>query len=206
MFNTKTFTRNIALVGALTMILGSSAFAQDRNRSRTEDRGGDQRGFANRTVEGTVASVVHDRRGERVRLTNGMDLVVPNTITGMERGRRYGAATLEAGDLVRMEVYSREGDGRDAQVRSLQIVQRNGIYNNDRRLQGTVVSYDRRERTLVMQAENGRTVDVDLRAFADRNNSARNFRRGDRISVSGRMTRGLLIADDIRVAGNTRRN
>lgn len=184
------------------MLLGTSLSAQNRSRPRTTAA---ERGFANRVVEGTVASIVHDQRGERVRLTNGMDLLVPNSITSNERGRRSGAATLEAGDVVRMNVYSREGDGRDAVVRSLEILERNGVYQRDRRMRGSVVSYDRRQRTLVMKLDNGRVVDVDLSALPDERRSGRRFRSGDRISVTGRMNRGTIIADDISVGDPRRR-
>lgn len=197
MFSTKILTRNMALAGAVTLLLGSSAFAQNRSYPRTYEQGAN-RGYANRTVEGTVASVVHGRHGDRVRLTNGMDLLVPNSVTSMNQGRRYGASMLQPGDVVRMNVYSREGDGRDAQVRSLEILQTSSGYNNDHRLNGTVVSINRRARTLVMQTDNGRTVNVDFNAYAGRGTtSAGTFRRGDRISVSGRMDRGTVIADDV---------
>lgn len=192
MLNRKMLSRSMVLAAIVAMLLGSSTFAQDRNRSRTND----ERGYANRVVEGTVASVARDRRGERVRLTNGMDLVVPNSITGMERGRRYGAGTLEPGDVVRMNVYSREGDGRDAVVRSLEILERNGVYQNDRRLRATVVSVDRRSRTMVVRMNNGRVVDVDLRNVSER--SRDRYREGDRVSISGRMRRGTIVAEDIR--------
>lgn len=181
------------MAGAVVMLLGTSLTAQDRSRSRTE-------GFANRVVEGTVASIVHDKRGERVRLTNGMDLLVPYSMSGTERGRRSSAATLEAGDVVRMNVYSREGDGRDATVRSLEIMERNGVYHNDRRMNGSVVSFNRRARSMVMKLDNGRVVDVDLSTLSDQ--SGRRYRNGDRISISGRMNRGTIVAEDIRT--NTR--
>ena len=58
-----------------------------------------------------------------------MDVVVPNSITGMYQNRRYQAAMLLPGDVVRLNVYSREGDGRDAQVRSMEILSR---YDNGR--------------------------------------------------------------------------
>jgi hypothetical protein len=202
MIRTSGFVRNLALAGAVTLLAGASAFAQDRDRPRSTRDGGN-RGYANRTVEGTVASVEHDRSGgDRVRLTNGMDLLVPKSITGVNRGRRYGAATLRRGDVVRLEVYSREGDGRDAVVRSLEIL--DTYANNDRRMNGTVVSVNRRERTLVMQTDRGQTLNVD---FKDRrsNDVASTFRRGDRISVSGRLDRGIVMADDIRLRDDTRR-
>lgn len=183
------------MAGAVVMLLGTSLTAQDRSRPRSTAA---ERGFANRVVEGTVASIVHAQRGERVRLTNGMDLLVPNSITSNERGRRSGAATLEAGDVVRMNVYSREGDGRDAVVRSLEIIERNGVYQNDRRMRGSVVSYNRRDRAMVMKLDNGRVVDVDLSSLSDDSRSGRRFRSGDRISVTGRMNRGTIIAEDIR--------
>jgi hypothetical protein len=203
----------MAFAGAVTVLLGSSVFAQSRNYPGTYGRVANG-GYASRVVEGTVASVVPARNGERVRLTNGMDLLVPNSITGANQGRRYGASTLQPGDVVRMTVYGRQGDGRDAEVRSLELVQsnsRNGNdrqsnsrYGNDRRLNGTVVSVDRRNRSLVMQTDNGQTVSVDLNTYS-RGNAAASFRRGDRISVSGRMNRGTVLADDIRV-GSTGQN
>jgi uncharacterized protein YdeI (BOF family) len=183
----------MALAGAVTLLLGSSVFAQNRNYPRADGN----RGYANRIVEGTVASVVHDRNGERVRLTNGMDLLVPNSISSMNQGRRFGASMLQPGDVVRMNVYSREGDGRDAQVRSLELLRTSSVYNNDRRLNGTVVSFDRRARMLVMQTDNSRTITVDLNAYAGRGMT---FRNGDRISVSGRMNRGTFVADDVRLS------
>jgi hypothetical protein len=196
MSSTRSLIRNVSLAFAVVMMLASSAFAQR----------------ANRMVEGTVSSVIHARNGDHVRLTDGMDLLVPNTITGMNAGRRYTAAMLQPGDVVRMAVYSRQGDGRDAQVRSLEIVSigggrgynNNNGYDNDgwvngtngRRLNGTIVSVDRRARTLVMQTDRGRTVSVNFTGFNRNGNFG--FRKGDRISVSGRMDRGLVIADDVR--------
>jgi len=191
--NTRSLIRNVSLAFAVVMMMASSAFAQR----------------ANRMVEGTVSSVIHARNGDHVRLTDGMDLLVPNSITGMNAGRRYTAAMLQPGDVVRMAVYSRQGDGRDAQVRSLEIISigggrgynNNNGYGNDgwvngRRMSGTIVSVDRRARTLVMQTDRGRTVSVDFNTFNRNGNFG--FRRGDRISVSGRMDRGLIIADDVR--------
>jgi hypothetical protein len=199
MFNPKILARNLALAGAATLLLGSSAFAQSGSYPRTA-RQAANRGFANRVVEGTVASVARDRNGDHVRLTNGMDLIVPNTITAMNQGRRYGASMLQPGDVVRMNVYSREGDGRDAQVRSLEILQTGEVYNTDRPMTGTVVSVDRRSHLLVLKTDNGRTVNVTLNSRGE----AANFRRGDRVSISGRMNRGNVIADDIRLTTTTR--
>ena len=60
--------RAIALAGSLTLLAGSSAFAQGRIDARNQNQT-----YANKTVDGTVASVSQDRNGgERVRLTNGM--------------------------------------------------------------------------------------------------------------------------------------
>jgi hypothetical protein len=211
MFNTKRFARNMALAGALPFLVASSAFAQyggNQGTYRTANRG-----YANRTVEGTVASVAVARNGgEHVRLTNGMDVVVPPSITGMYQNRRYQAAMLVPGDVVRLNVYSRQGDGRDAQVRSMEILSRysnngygnnrnNGYRNgnngnngyNERQITGTIVSYDRRSNLAVIQTDNGRTVNVNVNAYSGR------FRRGDRVNISGRMDRGTFIADGVRV-------
>jgi putative ubiquitin-RnfH superfamily antitoxin RatB of RatAB toxin-antitoxin module len=153
-------------------------------------------------VEGTVASVAVGRNGgEHVRLTNGMDLLVPSSITRMRQGRRY-TATLRPGDVIRANVYSREGDGRDAQVRSFEILQTVGY--NDGRFSGTVISVNRRSNIMAMRTENGRTVNVDLGIFSRGNASARAFRAGDRILVTGRMDRGTVIADDVRIVNNRR--
>jgi hypothetical protein len=200
MFSTKIFIRNVALAGTVTFLLGAPAFAQNPNHNypRSNDQAAN-RGFANRVVEGTVASVVRDRNGDRVRLTNGMDLLVPNSISSMNQGRRFGASMLQPGDVVRMNVYSREGDGRDAQVRSLELVSTSSAYSNDRRLNGTVVSVDRRGRNLVIQADNGGRVNIDLTTYGRGRNSS-SFRTGDRVSVTGRMNHGTLIADDVRIA------
>ena len=119
MFSKAILPRSIALAGALTLMLGSTASAQNVYRQQNSNRG-----FANRVVEGTVSQVIRDRNGDHVRLTNGMDLLVPNSITGVTEGRRWGASTLRAGDVVRLNVYSREGDGRDAQVRSIELLSR----------------------------------------------------------------------------------
>jgi hypothetical protein len=88
MFSYRIMTRNVALAGAVTFLLGSPVFAQDHGYDN--HRG--NREYANRNIEGTVESVVHDRNGEHVRLTSGMDLFVPNSVTGLSQGRRYGAA------------------------------------------------------------------------------------------------------------------
>ena len=226
MFSTKVLAHKVALAGAFSLLLGSSAFAQSQYPGQypgTYQRAAN-RGYANRVVEGTVASVQHDRNGgEHVRLTNGMDLLVPATLTSNYQGRRYGAAMLLPGDTVRMAVYSREGDGRDARVKAIELLARsnngygrnnNGNYNNGRdrnrdgynnngnnrfnSLNGTVVSVDRRNNMLVMQADNGRTMNIDLGAYG-RSTAARSFRRGDRISVSGQMNGGGFIAEDVRL-------
>jgi len=203
MLNPKILARNIALAGALPLLVASSAFAQygsNQGTYRTANRG-----YANRIVEGTVASVAEARNGgEHVRLTNGMDLVVPPSITGMYQSRRYQAAMLLPGDVVRMSVYSREGDGRDAQVRSMEIVSRydnnrngNGYRNgyNDRLIAGTIVSYDRRSNVAVVQTDNGRMINVNVNVYGGRNT----FHRGDHVNISGRMDRGTFIADGVRV-------
>ncbi|MCU1229949.1 MAG: hypothetical protein JWO97_2833 [Acidobacteria bacterium] len=210
MFSKAILPRSIALAGALTLMLGSTASAQNVYRQQNSNRG-----FANRVVEGTVSQVIRDRNGDHVRLTNGMDLLVPNTITGVTQGRRWGASTLHAGDVVRLNVYSREGDGRDAQVRSIELLSSNTYNNNGRNnngynnnmMSGTVVSVDRRAHTLVMQADNGRTYSVDFNSWSGRDTTVGSYRRGDRISVSGRMGRGnTVIASDVRVTGTTRNN
>ncbi|MGA8809795.1 MAG: hypothetical protein WB973_18135 [Thermoanaerobaculia bacterium] len=200
MLNTKALLRNFALAGALPLLVASSAFAQYGSYPGTYRAA--NRGYANRTVEGTVASVAVARNGEHVRLTNGMDVVVPNSITGMYQNRRYQAAMLVPGDVVRLNVYSREGDGRDAQVRSMEILSRydnrNGNYRNgynDRLVSGTIVSYDRRSNLAVVQTDNGRTINVNVNAYGGRNA----FRRGDRVNISGRMDRGTFIADGVRI-------
>lgn len=198
MFNAKIAVRNIALAGTMTFLLGSPAvMAQGRGNGRTASQG-----YANRVVEGTVRSVAPDREGEHVRLTNGMDLLVPRSLTRMRQGRRYTAALLP-GDLVRANVYSREGDGRDAEVRSFEILQTSGYnYNNNnqrldgQRFNGTVVSVNRRSNVMVMRTDNGRTLNVDLGTYNGRGTtSARTFRSGDRITVTGRMDRGTVMAD-----------
>ncbi|HEX3576922.1 MAG TPA: hypothetical protein VHY33_00045 [Thermoanaerobaculia bacterium] len=208
MLNTKVLARTIALAGALPLLVASSAFAQYGSYPGTYRVAN---GYANRTVEGTVASVAVARNGgEHVRLTSGMDVVVPPSITGMYQNRQYGAAMLVPGDVVRLNVYSRRGDGRDAQVRSMEILSRydnnysrrngNNGYGyrngyNDRLISGTVVSYDRRNNLATVQTDNGRTVNVDVNAYGGRNA----FRRGDRVNISGRMDRGTFVADGVRI-------
>jgi hypothetical protein len=206
MFSPKTLARNIALAGALPLLVASSAFAQSRTYPGTYQRVANG-GYANRTVEGTIASIAAARNGERIRLTNGMDLIVPNSLYGVNQGRRYNASMLQRGDVVRMSVWSRQGDGRDAQVRSLEILQRYGSNNgnrgynnngnrgyNDRLITGTVVSFDRRANMLVVQTDNGRTVNVDVNQYGGNRNA---FRRGERVNISGRMDRGSFIADGV---------
>ena len=206
---TLNFTRSIALAASLCLVGGSAVMAQTTRTSR---------GYANRVVEGTVASVVHERNGDRVRLTNGMDLLVPTTITGMRQGRRYGASSLRAGDVVRMNVYSREGDGRDAEVRSLEFLQQAGTYNNNgtyrnnngtyrnngaygrnAEITGSVVSVDRRARRLVVQADNGQAVTVDVSGSS--NASWNSYRRGDRVVIDGVTRNGMFMATDLRTNG-----
>ncbi len=203
MFKTNVFARNIALAGTFTLLLASSAFAQSGYYGRGEYSA--DRGFANRIVEGTIASAEQTRFGEHIRLTSGMDLVVPNSVLATNQGRRYQTSLLQPGDVVRMSVFSREGDGRDARVRSFEFLRsgngyRNDGYNNDRSLSGTVVSFDRREGMLVLQTDSGRTLNVSLQSYDGR------LHRGDRISVSGRMDRdrGTFIAAGVRLDGNNR--
>jgi hypothetical protein len=216
MLNAKILARTIALAGALPLLVASSAFAQYGSYPGTYRTA--NRGYANRTVEGTVASVAVARNGgEHVRLTNGMDVVVPPSITSNYQNRRYQAAMLVPGDVVRLNVYSREGDGRDAQVRSMEILSRygnngygrngnngnnngygrNGNNNgyNDRLISGTVVSYDRRNNLAIVQTDNGRTINVNVNAYGNRNA----FRRGDRVNISGRMNGGTFVADGVRI-------
>lgn len=196
--NSRNVARKIVLAGAFPLLLASSVLAQDYY-PRTDQPVVTSRGFANRMVEGTVASVAPTRNGERIRLTSGMDLVVPNSIIPTNQGRSYQMSMLQPGDVVRMAVWSREGDGRDARVRSFELLRSGGVYNNDRgfdrSVSGTVVSFDRRNSALVMQTDNGRTFNVSLV-----NNDTR-LHRGDRISVTGRMDRGngVFIAADVRV-------
>jgi hypothetical protein len=206
MFKTKVLARTIALAGALPLLAASSAFAQYGSYPGTYRAA--NRGYANRTVEGTVQSVSVARNGgEHVRLTSGMDVVVPPSITSNYQNRRYQASMLVPGDVVRLNVYSRQGDGRDAQVRSMEILSRydnsygrngnNGYRNgyNDRLISGTVVSYNRRSNLAVVQTDNGRTVNVNVNAYGNRNA----FRRGDRVNISGRMNGGTFVADGVRV-------
>lgn len=210
----RNFVYSIALSGALALVAGTSAQAQYPSYERSSNHN------ANRVVEGTVASVAPGRNGDHVRLTNGMDLFVPSSITDANQGRRYGASTLRPGDLVRMNVYSREGDGRDARVRSMEILQsndrnyrhntyrnnRNNNYRNNSLMSGTVVSVDRRANTVVMREDDGQVTTVDLNTYGGRTSMTDTLRRGDRISVSGRMNRGgVVIANDVRVDSTRRR-
>jgi hypothetical protein len=209
MLKAKILARAVALAGALPLLVASSAFAQYGSYPGTYRTA--NRGYANRIVEGTVASVAVARNGgEHVRLTNGMDVVVPSSITSNYQNRRYQAAMLVPGDVVRLNVYSREGDGRDAQVRSMEILSRYGNNGygrngnngygrnngyNDRLITGTVVSYDRRNNLAIVQTDNGRTINVNVNAYGSRNA----FRRGDRVNISGRMNGGTFVADGVRV-------
>ena len=205
MFKTNVFARNIALAGTFTLLLASSAFAQSGyygGYGRGEYSA--DRGFANRIVEGTIAFAEQTRFGEHIRLTSGMDLVVPNSVLATNQGRRYQTSLLQPGDVVRMAVFSREGDGRDARVRSFELLRSgtgygNGYYNN-RNLTCTVLSFDRRDGVLVMQTDSGRTINVDLQSYDGR------LRRGDRVSVTGRMDRdrGTFVAAGVRVDATNR--
>jgi hypothetical protein len=206
MFSAKVFIRNLALAGAVPLLLASSAVAQSGYYDQAPSRG-----YANRIVEGTVASIAPARNGERIRLTNGMDLVVPNSVIATNQGRRYQTSLLQPGDVVRMTVYSREGDGRDARVRSFEFLRSANAYNdndrrdgrdydNDRSIAGTVMSFDPRSNMLVMQTDGGRSINVDVRTYRGR------FHRGDRVSVSGRMDRssGNFVAVGVQIGGNIR--
>jgi len=216
MINIQRITRNLALAGSLVFTIASPAMAQNGNYHSNRT------GFANRVVEGTVASVVHERNGDRVRLTSGMDLLVPTTITGLRQGRRFGANTLVPGDTVRLNVYSREGDGRDAEVRSIEFLQSanggwgnnngNGTWNNNNgmrngrnrnvQLTGSVVSVNRRARQVVVQVDNGQAVTVDVSGY---NGTWNSYRRGDRVIVDGVTRNGMFIATDVRAGVAYRR-
>jgi len=193
MFKTRVFARSIILAGAVPLLLAASAFAQERDYPRSYDQ--NNWGYSNRAVEGTVAFVVADRNGARVRLTTGAELWVPNWVTTMNEGRRYQASMLQPGDVVRLGVFSREEDGRDARVRSIELLRLGREGYNDRRFDGTVVSFDRRDNILTLQTDSGRTINVDVQNFDGR------LRRGDRVFVSGRLDRdsGNFIADRVRV-------
>jgi len=200
MYKTKVLARNILLAGALPLLLASSALAQEYPRAYDQYA---DRGYTNRTVEGTVASIVPDRWGNRIRLTNGMDLFVPNSVVITTQGRRYQTA-LQPGDVVRMAVYNRDGDRdgerHDVRVSSLELL-RPSNEGYDRRLDGIVVSFDRRNSILVLQTDSGRVINVDVRTYDGR------FRRGDRVFVSGRMDRdrGSFIAERVRVGDRDHR-
>ena len=70
----------------------------------------------------------------------------------------------------------------------------NGYYN-ERTLTGTVLSVDRRNDVVVVQTDRGRSVSVDVSSYNGR------IRRGDRVSISGRMDRdaGNFVATGIQV-------
>ncbi len=193
MFKTRVFACSTILAGAVPLLLASSALAQERDYPRSYDQ--DNRGYANRMVDGTVASVVADRNGARVRLTTGAELWVPNWVTTMNQGRRYQASMLQPGDVVRLGVFSREEDGRDARVRSIELLRLGREGYNDRRFDGTVVSFDRRDHIMILQTDSGRTISVDVQNYDGW------FRRGDRVFVAGQLDRstGNFVADRVRV-------
>lgn len=188
MHRQNTLARNLAAIAAFTLLLAVPAFAQ----------------HANRSVDGTVSSVAHGRNGDHVRLTNGMDVYVPNNIVPLNGGRNYAVSQLQPGDVIRADVYSRRGDGREAEARSVEVLQTSyGRNRNDNRNDnygrygrewtGTVVSVDRHNDLLVLQTDRGRTITVNANG-----RNLRGFRRGDRVSVTGRMNNGNFYADDIR--------
>lgn len=108
-----------------------------------------------------------------------------------------------------MNVYSREGDGRDARVRSLEILQTNGRNQRNRNnslMSGTVISVDRRANTLVFRGDDGRVTTVDLNTYGQRDSTTNSLRRGDRVSVSGHMNRGgVVMANDVRIDSTRQR-
>lgn len=200
MFDLKKLTRNAVFVAVALGLVGPSAFAQYGSYPRTYQRA--QWGYANRVVRGTVVAVSNMRYGQRIRLADGMELVVPESALSSMRGRR-GAAELVPGDVVRMAVYSVQGDGRDARVLSIELLQSNSYYGNNRRIAGTIVSVNRRDRFMMMETDGGYRMNVDLRAYAGRDWSVLDrFRRGDRVSISGRIDRGTIIAEEIRSFGD----
>src|ERR1700720_240668 len=101
MTSPRNVARKVVLAGAFPLLLASSVLAQDYY-PRTDQPVVTSRGFANRMVEGTVASVTPVRFGERIRLTSGMDLFVPDSIVPTNQGRRYQMSMLQPGDVVRM--------------------------------------------------------------------------------------------------------
>jgi hypothetical protein len=200
LFNAKIAVRSIALPGAITLLLGSPAvMAQGRGNGRTGGSGIHQSGARR---DGPVRRVRPRKRAceadERICWCRGRSpACVRDAITPLPC------------DVVRANVYSREGDSRDAEVRSFEILQTSGDNNNQRlngqRPSGTVVSANHRSSVMVMRTDNGRTLNVDLGTYNGRGNStARNFRAGDRITVTGRMDRGTVIADAISI-NSTRR-
>ncbi|MEA2166090.1 MAG: hypothetical protein QOK37_4217 [Thermoanaerobaculia bacterium] len=200
MFDLKKLTRYAVFVGAALGLLGPSAFAQYGSYPRTYQRA--EWGYANRVVRGTVVAVSNVRYGQRIRLADGMELVVPESALSSMHGRR-GAAALVPGDVVRMTVHSVQGDGRDARVLSIELLQSNSYYGNSRRTAGTIVSVNRRDRFMVLETDGGYRINVDLRVYAGRDWSVLDrFQRGDRVSITGRMERGTIIAEEIRSVGD----
>lgn len=198
MNNSKITLRAVALAGGLALLAGSSAFAQDHMQKPRDDRSYNEN-TGGRIVDGTVQSVEHTRDGDRVRMTDGTTVVVPSSITGTSQGRRWNASSLQPGDVIRMRLYDRNGDGRGAEVQSMELMQSNSFYNNDRRMDGVVMSTNRRAHTLVLRTDDGRSVNIHARGL-----SVANFRRGDRVSISGRLDHGVLNADDVRRIDNRR--
>jgi hypothetical protein len=67
-------------------------------------------------------------------------------------------------------------------------------------MSGTIVSFDRRNRSMVVQTDRGRTISVDLSTFNGRMGWD-TLHRGDHVSITGRMDRGSVFVEDIRVDG-----
>jgi hypothetical protein len=196
MLDLKKLTRNALFAGVALGLIGPSAFAQYGSYPRTYQRV--EYGYANRVVVGTVVAASSSRYGQHIRLRDGMELVVPDSVLGTMRGRR-GNAALVPGDVVRMTVYSRPGDGRDARVVSIELLQSNSYFGNNRRMTGTIVSVNRRDRIMVLETERGNTVSVDLNVYARNWSAMERFRRGERVTIVGRMERGIVIAEEIRL-------
>ncbi len=132
-----------------------------------------------------------DRRGEGRRRT-------PRELAG--KGGGHFSMQARGGPSTRFAPPGRRrlrmtGNTPPARVRSIELLRLGREGYNDRRFDGTVVSFDRRDNILTLQTDSGRTINVDVQNFDGR------LRRGDRVFVSGRLDRdsGNFIADRVRV-------
>ena len=119
------------------------------------------------------------------------------------RGRDYPVSSLEAGDVVTVQIWNRDRDTFTNLIRVQQNVRdrdvaRSGVGRE--RIEGTVESVDRRGNSFEIREPSGENTVVSVAPGAGRSilNEVDHLRRGDRVIAEGRfLSRGRFEMDNL---------